>query len=526
MNAIATLCRYVLLCGVCCLGLFPASLSAVEIHSNGQGGGNWSSPTTWHGGKVPQSLDTVVISMRDTVAYDRVGVTTPACADLFLDPEAVLTFKQNEGKTILAIDGSIESYGIIKIDGTKSRDGSYELRLVSRPGLQRTIRLLQNAGLLAYGREGQTGNTRNVIVHGATIDGVQGVIPTLFYAYGSCMVDLQRATLKHLQCDIRSLDNTGAKPNERVNLLFNQFLGQSYALLVSCDTAALRNNEFSKGLETGDNYALHLNGCKLSDIQNNVIKGSYSYGIYLVNDVDSPVVGNTIEGCQVGIYRHGQNGVIRRTRIERCKVGVALDVGTAVVEDVTIEQATTGLSLTNSTTHQLTSCRIEKIPKGGVALHLNSAGATLVNCNISPDQVKLEAAPGGVPYLQMMDYVIVKVAGNVPAGTSVYMQTAAASGGVPQGRADLNVRNSPARLDAQHETPKPASSRCLTVRSWSIGANKQRVNAPFYDVLVQAPPEKPGQPPKVLAKQMVEPALTWFQINPAAPQPTLELKVP
>lgn len=511
------------------VALSARTLPAVEIHSNGQGGGNWNSPTTWHGGKVPQSLDTVVIAMRDTVAYDRVGILTPACAGLFLDPEAILTFKQAEGKTVLAVDGSIESYGVIKIDGTKSRDGSYELRVVSRPGLQNVIRLLQDSALLVYGREGLPENARNVIIHGAVIEGTAGVIPTMISNTTSAMVDVQRATLKNVQFYISSLDNTGAKPNERLNLIHNQFHGQSNLVMVACDTPAVRNNEFRKGLQTGDYYAIHGNGNKLADISANSFIGSFTHGVYLTNDTDSPIINNRFEGCKLGIYWHGANGIIKKNRLERCHVGVYLDVGTAVLEDISIEQPMFGVQVANSVTHQLTSCRIEKVQKGGSALHLISGAATAVNCNISPDQIKLEGTPaGGVPFLQTMDYVIVKVTGNIPTGSTVQVQTAAASGGVPAGKADLNVSNSPNRLNANHETMWPVSTRCLTVKSWIIAANKQRINAPFYDVSVVAPPvgDKPGQPPRVLAKQMVEPALTWFQINPAAPQPTFEVKLP
>lgn len=512
---------------IAAVALTACALPAAEIHSNGQGGGNWSSPATWHGGKVPQSLDTVVIAMKDTVVFDRVGVTKPQCAGLALDPEGVLTFKAQEGKTVLAIDGSIESYGIIKLDGTKLRDGSLELRIVSKPGIPNRITLLQNSGILAYGREGLPENSRNVIINGAIVDGTPGVIPTIVTASGAAMVDLQHVQLKNVQLSLYYLDNTGGKPNERLNLIDNQFYGQSNGVIVGCDTPAIRNNEFRKGTGTGDFYALHFNGTKLADISGNKFIGSYSHGLYLLNDTDSPIINNTFEGCQLGVYWHGATGIIKRDKFERCKSGMHLEAGTAIVEDVHIEGATTGITITNSVTHQLANCRIEKIVKGGFALLLSSAGVTLVNSNISPDQLKLETPPATGPFVQMMDYVIIKVTGNVPQGANVVMQTAAVSGGVPTGgKADLNVRNSPARLDTHHETPKPASARCLTVRSWSIGLNKQRVNAPFYDVMLVVESDKPGQPPKVLAKQMVEPALTWFQINPAAPQPTLEVKAP
>ncbi len=125
-----------------------------------------------------------------------------------------------------------------------------------------------------------------------------------------------------------------------------------------------------------------------------------------------------------------------------------------------------------------------------------------------------------------MQYLVVKAAGNIPAGAWVDVATADVSGGPPQGKADLNVRNSPTRLDDSGLTPLPGTKSALVVRSWSIAQDGKQINPPFYQVRVLAPAAEAGAPPRVLASQVVEPLDSWHRPEPDAPVATLEIKVP
>ena len=87
------------------------------------------------------------------------------------------------------------------------------------------------------------------------------------------------------------------------------------------------------------------------------------------------------------------------------------------------------------------------------------------------------------------------------------------------------MRSSPAYFDPHGVTPLPRTTRSLVVRSWKIGPDKQRVNAPFYDLLVLSRGADAASGPKKLASQLIEPSETWFQADTTQPRPTVEVSV-
>lgn len=497
---------------------------AAEIHSNGQGGGPWSSASSWHGGRVPQASDDVVICMRDNVTFDVADSDAQACQNIYIDPEGVLSFKVAAGDYTLAIGGSVESYGVIKMDASRSLRGHYELRLLTKLNRPSEIRLLENSALLIYGRERQD-QPPNVRIAAEPQD--QQQVPLILSAKDKVMVDVQHAQLTNVVMQLASLDNTGARGNERLNLIENHLDNLSRIELSQCDTAAVRGNRLERGKAPPGDSAIVVQSSSLADIRENQIGPGYLRGIYTYNDTGSTIIGNTVEGCTIGLEWHGNSGVVKRNRVLNCPTGVALSAGAAAVEEVTVDGSKTAFSVASSNGHQLTSCNVLNLQKGGAALHAEAASVTLLNCNIGHDQVTFGGPPaGGLPYVQTMEYLIVKLREKAVSPKWIEVRTAAASGGVPAGKADLNVRNSPGSVGADRLTPLPATTKSLILRSWKLGPDKARANAPFYDLVVMTPPEKPGGAPRTIHTQMIEPNETWFQNDPQNPRPTLEVSVP
>jgi hypothetical protein len=125
-----------------------------------------------------------------------------------------------------------------------------------------------------------------------------------------------------------------------------------------------------------------------------------------------------------------------------------------------------------------------------------------------------------------MAYLVAQVKGSRPAEAEVRVRTASASGGPPANAADLNVRNSPAKLTADGLTPLPRTLRPLIVRTWSIGRDGKEKVAPFYDLSVTAPGATEGAPAAVLKTQTVEPKETWDRLEPNKPVATVEVTLP
>jgi len=514
-----------------------ASLSVVshaaDITTNGAGGGRWGDSTTWHGGVVPGTEDVAVIAMRDAVVFDGNDVEKATCKELYIDPEGSVTLRTaaGEDRCTLSVAGIFESYGIIRIDGSQTPRANYELRLIAPGDGDRVLKLQPGAGLLVYGAKDLPENGRNVRITAPAPLKDQPHVAAAINAVTDVMLDIHNAQLNDIQLSAASLDNTGAKANQRLNIIDNLFYGVSRIQLGSCDTPNVRGNHFdTQGQHIGGTAFVRGDSCKLVQHRNNTFVGSFDYGIIFSNDTDSAITGNTITGAGSAntraIYYHGRNGMIQNNRTKDCFAGMRTESAIAVVENLSIDNCNTAVEMVNSNL-QFTTMRINGIAEGGFAMSLNTSTATLLNCNVADDRIKLENTPaaGQTFFIAAMQYLMVKVSGQYPQGSVVSVKTADVSGGVQPGKADLNVRNSPARLNGEGLTSLPKSSEPLVVHSWRIGADQKRVTAPFYDISVIAPPsgDAPGQTLKTVR---VEPSNAWFRDDPESAVPTVEVSVP
>ena len=509
--------------------LLAVSCFGAQVHSNGMGGGRWSDPDTWHGGKLPTDDDDVVIAMRDKVAFDLVGVEKPSCKGLYLDPEAVLTYHGKPGQLILAVNGPVESYGTIKIDGSQWPDSRFELRLVHAAAEPAKIVLLQNASLLTYGRKAPLNRERNVAIRAVSSDDQQPRRLATIIADGYALLDLHFTELTDVIVRAKSLDNTPSRSNERLNIIANHFKGLARLEIENCDTPAVTGNSFQADQVPVKEPAVRIQRSKLPEIRGNHLLGPYATALHLSENVDCSVIENTIIGCtDQGIYwANSINAMIRNNLIADCKTAMAIRAGTGVIENVRVRNATTAFALTHNSDMQLTTCLVEDMPDGASAMVLDGSTSLLLNCNITDDKIVVHnQPPSSRPWAQSMQYVAVAIEGERPSGAWVELRTAEVSGGVPQDKADLNVRNSPAQIRSNGLTPLPHTMDPLMVRSWHIGRDGKTVNAPFYDLLVLAPADAPERPPRVLKSMLVEPNDDWFRPAPNDPTPTLKVTLP
>lgn len=502
--------------------LFASPAIAADIHSNGTGGGKWSDASTWKGGKLPTAEDTAVIAMRDTVTFESNHAETVTCASLFLDPEAVLILKPVEdASTVLNVNGGIESYGVLKMDATRAPSATLELRFGGPDG-QHEFKLRPNAALLLYGYENydqEDGPNVRIIGYPDAAPHYHAQIN----AKGEAAIEVDNIYLYDVGLAFTHIDNTGSKPTERLNIKNNIFRGYGWVSLYGCDTPAIRNNDFD-GLDRNNIHSgIHLISTKLADIRGNRIKGRFPRGIMIQYDTDSTAAENVIENSVDGIYWHGVNGMMRDNLIVNTQHGVRMHAGSAVLENVMVDNASQYAFHVTKFDVQLSTCRARNMPEGKPMLYLDDATATLLNCDIGYDQIKTGGKVRGDFWVESMQYLVVKVAGDLPQGAQVTVRTSEQSGGVPKGKADLNVRNAPALITYGGMTPLPQTQKSLVLRAWRLENGGNRTNAPFYDLKVLGPAGE--SEPKVLAEQMIEPTEAWFRPEPDAPEPTVEVNV-
>lgn len=505
---------------------------AAEVHSNTTGGGRWSSAETWHGGRVPSQEDSVVIAMGDVVVADVNDTDRPSCRDLYLDPTGVLTFPASEGSYGLRIDGEIDSYGLIRMDAARRPESRFALRIVAGPDRPSSFRLRHGAALLVHGAAALPPGNENVsiaaIPHPASGDESAPVAVSVT-ARGGAAIDLHRAMLSNVMIEARSIDNTGARPGEKVNIVGNWFTGRSRLTLRTCDTPLVRRNRFEAALRPQAGHAMLIEKCKLAQVHGNRVAG-YVHGIMVEGGVDASVVGNEISDCTTALRLATRDVMVRDISAMRCPTGVYAEKTSGVIENTTIVRSQLAFHIDYSTTIQLTNCRVRDLPEKGVPMRVDQASVGLLNCHIPPDRIEASTDRRGpsktARQVRAMHYLVVKVNGDVPANTQVDVRTAEVSGGVPKGRTDENVRNAPAFLNAEGLTLLPRTMRALVVRSWRMKRDGTIVTPPFYDLSVSVPGEDPHGPRTQLVSKLIEPDESWYRADLEDTTPTLEVTLP
>jgi hypothetical protein len=555
-----------LLAVVFSLGL-AGPATAGEIYSNGTGGGPWSDPATWRGKAVPGPNDEPVIARGDVVAFDRNddgvafpeagvamigGATAPmgqglwaaqaallagtsgnvSCRQLAIDPKGVLTFKAGGGRQTLTVAGPIEVYGTITINARNQPDDLLELRLAGDTPEKRTLRLEKGGSLLMHGRGGLPGGRANVALTSLPLPALKpplldADVLGLVDATPSSSVDVQGSELVHVHVKGSSIDNTGTKVGERFNVADNHFLGLSRVMVASCDTPLIVNNKFDYPVPATLNAsAIYAYASPLAEIRGNTIRGLYANGINGTAQPESAVIGNTIEKCATGLYWYGTDAMIKQLTVRGCENGVIITSMAGTLEDIDIEDCKTAF-YHGGATAQVTNLRVSKIPKDGRAVYYSSGPLTLLNCNIRPEQIKVDQPatppPQPPPFLvQSMEYLVVGVKGEAPAGAQVEVTTANPAAPLAPGATDLNIRNSPAPVRANGLTPLPKTLESLIVKAWLIDAAGKTVPAPEYTLKLLGPnPDR-----KVLKTLKVKPQDTWNRAKPNELSPTLEVSLP
>ena len=496
-------------------------LLAAERHTNGLGGGLWTDPGSWHGQVSPAATDVVVIASGDTLQAD---AGEAVCAGLLIDPDGVLAARPAGTPRRLLVTGPVESYGLIRVDAAREPQAAFTLRVEAAEPGARVIRLHRNSGLLLYGPASPEAGAPGVSLEAGAPGGADAA--GAIEAGPGVRLDLAGVRVLNWAVKATGLDNTGFKPDERLNLASCRFEGFGRIELKECDSALVAGNRLEwRGTEAALAPAVSASSCKLGDLRQNRVTGRFPAGFDLASETDPAVTSNTVEGAEAGFsFRSCANPMIRANAALGCGDGLRIAGGSGAVEGLRVRGVRRGVVLTECQV-QVSDARIEDTPDGAAPVHLESASVALLNVNVTTNQIRRSGrAPAGKePWATQLHYLVVKAAGAFPPGSEVAVATAAASGGPPGGLADLNVRNSPARILANGLTPLPRTLRPLVVRGWRIDNAGVFREAPFYDLKVTGAPDPATGARPVLKAQVVEPRENWYRPEPDAPAPTLEV---
>ncbi len=521
------------------LGLSSSRLNADEIHSNGLGGGRWSDPATWRGGKVPTSADDAVISSRDSVLFDRDDSDKPTCKQLILDPKSMLTFQSGLGKRTLNVDGPVEIYGTFKMVAQAATD-TMALQISASLSAERTLKVERGGAFLVAGRPFAPGAKPSVSVHVTAPPEGKTLASAELAVSNKGSIDLQNAWIGQVAITVTGIDNTGAKPNERCNFTGNLFTAQSQVSLVNCDSAVVARNTFeAREGSRPKAAAIRVTSSPLVDVRENRIVGPYWFGIELMFS-ECTVGGNQIEQCTTGIVGTRSPLLLKGNLLRKCGIGVRTTLARGSSEDLQIEECDQP-ALLEASTLQLSGVQVRTRPPapGGASaaagnpLRVVGSIVQLLNCNLEPQDVAVihdknaaRSNPNHEPPVQALAFLVVKLSGEIPRNATVQVLTATPSSQRAQGTRDPNVRNSPAPVRADGTTPLPSTLVPLILKSWSLDEGGALLPSPSYTLQVLAPAAESGAAPVLLKSVPLKPDGSWFRSSASTPTPTLEVSLP
>jgi hypothetical protein len=545
------------------------SAQAGEIATNGTGGGAWSDKATWKGGVVPGPEDEVTIRKGDAVVFDRDDGGAPlaaraaqvatscsqiaqaqgrqavggglvaslldlagpivaadngktTCAKLFIDPQGALRFKTGIGRVVFVVSGPVESFGLIKLDGSTSADDFHELRFTGKTPKEREAKF-DKGGFIVSGKAKLPGARHNVLISSWPPD-LKAAEPWASIDVKSGTIDVQHADFQDVKLAGDDIDNTGSKVGERCNIVGNHFRGRANIFLVNCDTPVVADNSL-RNLDGPMHLpaAIYLSGCALAEVKNNSVIGTFFYGFTVYGCTDAVVTGNTVEKAAGGIYCVGA-AMFKGNTFREIPGAFAAILMNGTIADCVFEKCLYAVHV-NSSTVQISDCVYRDPPKDGRAIDFLEGAATLINCDFGPESVTLPKMlpKTDKPLVTAMDFFILKVNGDVPEDSQVDVRTTKPDPPLAAGAADLNVRNAPAPL-VGNRTPLPQSLSPIILRSWVIDKDGKKLAAPQYTVRVLAAAEGDKER-KVLKTLSVTPERKWFRAKPNDPAPTLEVNL-
>jgi hypothetical protein len=98
--------------------ILPSPAIAATIQSNGTGGGEWTTASTWQGGVVPGQNDTVIVLSGDTITHTVINQSLSAGVQTTIQSGAVV---EVDGGAILSVD--VLNFGTMNIKQTGAAHG-------------------------------------------------------------------------------------------------------------------------------------------------------------------------------------------------------------------------------------------------------------------------------------------------------------------------------------------------------------------------------------------------------------------
>jgi len=270
------------------------------VRSNGKGGGPWSAPTTWQGGKVPSGQPVVVLS-KDVVDLDASAGPVLVCEEIEVDPQGALrVVGKNKTTLTVQVGKALRVFGGLMVDFSKDPEGRFECVMTN--AVERPPEFLVSDGckIVCKGAPGAAPNVAFRIVTNALPAGATAPKSVALTLGPKMYIDFESALLEGFDIQATGMDGSGVKFNERCSFRNCQFL-RSHVTFSYCKKIEFEGNRISD--TPAQTQGVYFLGVLNSRFTSNVVERTASSmaGFHSYGSSDCELADNIFRNCYYGM---------------------------------------------------------------------------------------------------------------------------------------------------------------------------------------------------------------------------------
>lgn len=287
----------VLLWLVGCLAL-PVIVSAQVTRSNGKGGGLWSHPATWEGGKVPTAGEVSILG-RDVVDLDPPAGAALRLDEIVIDARGALrVVGTNKTSVTITLTRALRVFGGLIVDFSRDPEGRCEFQWTVADGVPSEFLVNELSKVQLKGAPGPVPNVAFRILTPTNLPpNAPAFKSTPILITSKVWIEAESVLFDGFALDVRGVDGSGMKYNERCLFQGCQFL-RGFVSLYQCAKINFERNLIQES--PYPHGTLNLHSVYHSRFASNTFLRANQAGIGCYGVGHCEFVGNTVRSCPEG----------------------------------------------------------------------------------------------------------------------------------------------------------------------------------------------------------------------------------
>jgi len=471
------------------------------FRSNGKGGGRWSDPATWEGGKLPTG-GSVAILTKDVVEVDAVPGNALACDELTVDSGGLLRV-EGTNQIVFTVRKGLNIFGGLMLDLSNTPSARCEFVFPVEANQAPKFLIAERSKVLL---KGSPTDAPNVVFRLAA--------PTNQVA-PSISVDITTKTwfesdhvaFEGFTFGVRGVDGSGVKFNERFSLRGCQLVRSPISFYAS-KKIEIEGNHWREAAD----WAVYMNGCSAISLRSNTIERVRDRGLLIYASNDLEFLGNRFVHNGEGFHLTTCTDTLLQDNVhETNRIGLLLSNCTRPVVKRCLFRGNSSFHLYAASgaptdPWRLYDCVFDGQPTDVNTGSIFSKQKTVVEVVNTPRQTfALDQEPGGVAFSAYVDILVTndrgEPLGRVPlrvlSGDQIVAISRTEAVGSQTGHTPLPSTHRPLVLawcryvPGGTTNPPPSCTYTVEADGTHLGYQKQTVPLVVDESFLRADPDKP-----------------------------------